>query len=215
MAANAQPPNAPAQAANAQPPNAPARAANANPPNSQPPRLNAENKEIPGTSHTPNAPESSKNIDKATTGKAEAPSRSGKGRKGAGGSVAAAASPQEKLEKRLGLQECQTCRNRKYQDSSDDPGVSFQQPTAVAPQAAASAVNAHESEHVRNESDRAQREGRRIVMQSVRIHTDICPECGKVYVAGGTTTTITAADNRENAREGRQEGLGGLIDARA
>ena len=29
--------------------------------------------------------------------------------------------------------ECQTCKERKYQDGSDDPGVSFKTPTSVAP----------------------------------------------------------------------------------
>lgn len=36
--------------------------------------------------------------------------------------------------KRLGLEECQTCKNRKYQDGSNDPGVSFKAATHVAPE---------------------------------------------------------------------------------
>ena len=28
--------------------------------------------------------------------------------------------------------------------------------------------------------------------QNVQIHTSICPECGDVYVSGGTTRTTTA-----------------------
>ena len=39
--------------------------------------------------------------------------------------------------------ECQTCKNRKYQDGSDDSGVSFQNPTRVDPKAAGSAVRSH------------------------------------------------------------------------
>ena len=35
---------------------------------------------------------------------------------------------------------CQTCEKRKYQDGSDDMGVSFQTPTRVAPEMAAAAV---------------------------------------------------------------------------
>lgn len=93
---------------------------------------------------------------------------------------------------------CQTCEKRKYQDGSDDMGVSFQTPTRVAPEQAASAVRGHEQEHVVREQAKAQREDRHVVSQSVTIHTDICPECGKVYVSGGTTRTVTAANPVEN-----------------
>lgn len=88
---------------------------------------------------------------------------------------------------------CQTCEERKYQDGSDDMGVSYQTPTRISPESAASAVRGHEREHVFREQARAQRENRRVVSQSVALHTSICPECGKVYISGGTTTTTTAA----------------------
>lgn len=87
--------------------------------------------------------------------------------------------------------ECQTCKNRKYQDGSDDSGVSFQTPTRVDPKAAGAAVRGHEQEHVSRNRSKAEREGREIVSQSVTIHTNICPECGRVYVSGGTTRTTT------------------------
>ncbi|MCI8512771.1 MAG: hypothetical protein HFE83_12405 [Lachnospiraceae bacterium] len=90
--------------------------------------------------------------------------------------------------------ECQTCKNRKYQDGSNDPGVSYKTPTNIAPEQAASSVRAHENEHVVREQAKAQREGRRIVSQSVTYQTGICPECGKVYVAGGTTRTVTKGE---------------------
>lgn len=91
---------------------------------------------------------------------------------------------------------CETCEKRKYQDGSDDPGVSFKTPTNVAPELAASAVRGHEQEHVVREQAKAQREDRKVVSQTVTYHTGICPECGRVYVSGGTTRTVTAADNR-------------------
>lgn len=93
-----------------------------------------------------------------------------------------------------GEKECQTCKERKYQDGSDDPGVSYQTPTHISPEQAASAVRGHEMEHVVREQASAEREGRRVVSQSVSIHTAICPECGRVYVSGGTTRTTTASD---------------------
>lgn len=94
--------------------------------------------------------------------------------------------------------ECQTCKNRKYQDGSDDSGVSFQTPTKVDPKAAGSAVRSHEQEHVSRNRSKAKREGKEIVSQSVTIHTNICPECGRVYVSGGTTRTATknASENK-------------------
>ena len=113
-----------------------------------------------------------------------------------GKSVEKAPSAQEVMEEA----ECQTCKKRKYQDGSDDPGVSFKTPTNVSPEMAASAVRGHEQEHVVREQAKAQREDRRVVSQSVTYHTEICPECGKVYVAGGTTRTVTAANPEEESQ---------------
>lgn len=102
------------------------------------------------------------------------------------------------LKRRFDSFECQTCKNRKYQDGSDDSGVSFQTPTRVAPQSAGAAVRSHEQEHVSRNRSKAAREGKEIVSQSVTIHTNICPECGRVYVSGGTTRTATrnASENK-------------------
>ena len=108
-----------------------------------------------------------------------------------------AKSPQEVIEEA----ECQTCKERKYQDGSDDPGVSFKTPTNVAPEQAASAVRGHENEHVVREQAEARREDRRVVSQSVTYHTDICPECGKVYVSGGTTRTVTKANTEQESAQ--------------
>lgn len=101
--------------------------------------------------------------------------------------------------------ECQTCKRRKYQDGSDDPGVSFKTPTNIAPEQAAAAVRGHENEHVVREQAKAAREDRKVVSQSVTLHTDICPECGKVYISGGTTRTVTAADSDPLAQQPQGE----------
>jgi len=100
-----------------------------------------------------------------------------------------------------GPQECQTCKNRKYVDSSNDPSVSFQTPTHISPNMAMSAVAAHEGEHVRNEQAKAEEEGRKVISQSVSIHTSVCPECGRVYVSGGQTRTVTASDNKDDKQD--------------
>lgn len=102
--------------------------------------------------------------------------------------------------------ECQTCKERKYQDGSDDPGVSFKTPTNVAPELAASAVRGHENEHVVREQAKARQEDRKVVSQSVTYHTAICPECGKVYVSGGTTRTVTKAADSQQAQQQPKEG---------
>ena len=97
--------------------------------------------------------------------------------------------------------QCQTCKERKYQDGSNDPGESFKTPTNIAPEQAASAVRGHEQEHVVREQAKAQRENREIVSQSVTYHTAICPECGKVYISGGTTRTSSRAIEEQPTRE--------------
>lgn len=95
---------------------------------------------------------------------------------------------------------CHTCENRRYVDKSDDASVSYQTPTKISPNMAASAVAAHEQEHVRNEQSNAHREGRQIVSQSVTLTYDTCPECGKQYVSGGTTrtTSINKSDSDDS-----------------
>lgn len=115
--------------------------------------------------------------------------------------------------------ECQTCKNRKYQDGSDDSGVSFQTPTKVDPKAAGAAVRSHEQEHVSRNQAKADREGNEVVSQSVTIHTGICPECGKVFVSGGTTRTVTRSGN-DSDRYGvglfdPTEGRGGMLNKTA
>ncbi len=86
-------------------------------------------------------------------------------------------------------EECQTCENRRYQDESNDNGVSFQSPTKLSKGEAAAAVKGHEMEHVNRNKAKAEREGKEIVSQTVTIKTGICPECGEQYVAGGETRT--------------------------
>ena len=93
--------------------------------------------------------------------------------------------------------ECETCRKRRYQDDSDDSMVSFQTPTTMSPNAARSRVMSHELEHVRREGIKARQEGKQIVSQTVQIKTDTCEECGRIYVSGGLTRTVTRADMRD------------------
>lgn len=90
---------------------------------------------------------------------------------------------------RSGQIECETCKNRKYQDGSDEM-VSFKAPGHISPSASASRVMSHEREHVANANAKvAQNENAKLIQASVTLHTAVCPECGRTYVSGGETTT--------------------------
>ena len=93
--------------------------------------------------------------------------------------------------------ECETCKNRKYQDGSDEM-VSFKSPAHISPTEAASRVRGHEQEHVSNAYKKAAMAGGKVMRASVAIHTAVCPECGRTYVAGGTTTTQIKYPNEKN-----------------
>lgn len=90
--------------------------------------------------------------------------------------------------KRVGKAECQTCKSRKYKDGSDEM-VSFKSATHISPQSAGAAVMAHEQEHVSNAYKKAALGDGKVLQASVQLHMGVCPECGRSYVAGGTTST--------------------------
>ncbi len=89
-------------------------------------------------------------------------------------------------------EECQTCKNRKYQDGSDENDVSFKAPGHISPQASAGAVRAHEMQHVNNAYQKAAEGNGEVRSVSVTLKTGVCPECGTTYVAGGETRTSIA-----------------------
>ena len=93
--------------------------------------------------------------------------------------------------------ECQTCKRRKYQDGSDEM-VSFKSPSHVSPERAATAVRAHEQEHVSNAYKKAAQKDGKVLSASVSIRTAVCPECGRTYVSGGTTRTQIKYYNEDN-----------------
>ena len=95
-------------------------------------------------------------------------------------------------------EECETCKNRKYQDGSDEHNVSFKAATHISPNAADAAVRAHENQHVSNAYKKAAQDNGKVINASVSIHTSVCPECGRSYVSGGTTRTQIRYYNEEN-----------------
>lgn len=94
-------------------------------------------------------------------------------------------------------EDCETCKNRKYQDGSNEM-VSMKSATPVSPESAMSKVMAHEQEHVSNAYAKASQNNGKVINASVTLKTAICPECGRSYVAGGETRTQIKYYNEEN-----------------
>ena len=106
-------------------------------------------------------------------------------------------------------EECQTCKERKYQDGSNE-NVSFKAAAHISPSASGAMVRAHESEHVANAYDRAAENNGKVISASVSIHTAICPEGGTTYVSGGTTATSIQYTNEANPYTKNQKALDAL-----
>ena len=120
----------------------------------------------------------------------------GYGEEETGGGYSGAEST-EGEEKAVDTGECETCKNRKYQDGSDEM-VSFKAAGHIDPDSAAAVVMSHEQEHVSNAYQKADLEGGEVVRANVRLKTDICPECGRTFISGGVTSTQIRYVNEEN-----------------
>jgi len=97
--------------------------------------------------------------------------------------------------------DCETCRNRRYQDRSSDPGVSFQAPQHIPPEQSASAVLSHEAEHLSRDRAYAEMNSKEVLYQRIALQTDICSECGKIYVSGGQATTVMRGEPEQEQLE--------------
>lgn len=86
--------------------------------------------------------------------------------------------------------ECQTCKNRKYVDGSNEDDVSFKTPGHISPEASIGQVKAHENQHVSNAIAEGNKPDKELVSSTVTIKMATCPECGKSYAAGGVTSTV-------------------------
>ncbi len=92
-------------------------------------------------------------------------------------------------DKKVEKGECQTCKNRKYVDGSNEGDVSFKTPGHISPESSGARVMAHEQEHVANAIAEGNKPNKQLLSATVTLHTSVCPECGRVYVSGGTTHT--------------------------
>lgn len=96
--------------------------------------------------------------------------------------------------KRSGKIECQTCKERRYKDGSDDNGVSYQTPTYIEKNQSANKVMAHEMEHYRRETMSAEKNDEKIISIGVSTTKSVCPECGASYTSGGATSVTKRKD---------------------
>lgn len=109
--------------------------------------------------------------------------------------------------------ECQTCKERKYVDGSDEGNVSFKSPGHIAPEASAGVVMSHEKEHVANAKREGDKPGNELISASVSLKTAICPECGRSYVAGGTTRTLIKYGDSEYDKNKKAADLDAVLGA--
>ena len=106
---------------------------------------------------------------------------------------------------RVNKAECETCKQRKYKDGSDE-NVSFKSAQHISPTEAGTRVRAHEQEHVSNAYSKAAKDGGKVLQASVALHTAVCPECGRAYISGGTTTTRISYPNEKNPYQMARKG---------
>lgn len=114
---------------------------------------------------------------------------------------------QAKAGRKSSPSECRTCKERKYQDGSNESDVSFKAPGHISPQASAGTVRAHEMQHVSNAYEKAAKNDGKVISATVTLRTEICPECGTSYVAGGETRTSIAYSAEENPYEKNKKSL--------
>ena len=74
--------------------------------------------------------------------------------------------------------ECETCKNRKYQDGSDEM-VSLKSAAHISPEASASRVRAHEQEHVNNAYSKAAQKGGKTEADTSQLNLE--QEIGKMH----------------------------------
>lgn len=119
----------------------------------------------------------------------------------------------KRTEKAEAKGECQTCKERKYVDGSDEGNVSFKAPGHIAPEASAGVVMSHEKEHVANAKREGNKPGNELLSATVSLKTAICPECGRSYVAGGTTRTLIKYGDSEYDKNKKAADLDALLGA--
>ena len=107
--------------------------------------------------------------------------------------------------------ECQTCKERKYMDQSIVSDVSFPPPHLSAPGLAAQMFWTPAGVHVQTGCAHGKKQKTRLVSVSVSLKTGVCPECGKTYIAGGTTRTKMLTYRENPYDQGRKAVEGTML----
>ena len=107
--------------------------------------------------------------------------------------------------------ECQTCKERKYVDGSNEADVSFKTPGHISPESSYAKVSSHEREHVANAIAKGSKPGAKLVSASVSLKMGVCPECGRTYVAGGVTNTQIRYSESNPYEKNRKSLEGGVL----
>lgn len=107
--------------------------------------------------------------------------------------------------------ECKTCSERMYVDGSNEGDVSFKAPGHISPSQSYGKVMSHEQEHVANAREKASKPGARLISATVSLKYASCPECGKRYVAGGTTNTMIEYSKDNPYDQGRKTIEGSIL----
>ena len=105
--------------------------------------------------------------------------------------------------------DCQTCKERKYQDGSDEM-VSFKSASHISPESSMGRVMAHEQEHVSNAYSKAAQKNGEVISANVSLKSAICPECGRSYISGGETRTQIKYTNESNPYQQDKKALDSL-----
>lgn len=126
-------------------------------------------------SSTTAAPERGQTPDAGQTAAQAAPAPT----EAANGAPAVIRNPGESTRKQVGKEsspaECETCKNRKYQDGSDEGDVSFKAAAHIDPKASAARVMGHEREHVSNAYKKAAENNGKVMACNVTLKTAVCP----------------------------------------
>ncbi len=101
--------------------------------------------------------------------------------------------PDAKVGRKSSPANCETCKNRRYVDGSDESDVSFKTPGHISPGQSASKVMAHEQQHVANAYQKEADGMHKVISANVSLKHAVCPECGTSYVAGGLTRTLVSS----------------------
>ena len=95
-------------------------------------------------------------------------------------------------------------------DNTVDSSAKVKTPGVIRPEESYAKVSSHEREHVANAIAEGSKPGAELISVSVSLKMGVCPECGRVYVAGGVTNTQIQY-SEENPYEKNRKSVEGSV----